>query len=522
MKHTRFFKTMKLAGLVFAAAFASLWAVESSEKIRILIDDIEVVHGQDSEAGRAYQQILTRTIQRMGRFDLITPESIKEKIQIKAKSEAGLELSDADLAKAASLAGAKFLIRARLSEISRSFVFTGDIPHPAIEAKISIRLIDIETVTAIGSLRYRLKNQIGITYPGMIIATYGEFQEKLNFDLKGLLLLQANVKYENGILTLDRGKSTGVTWLTRFKLFRNERMPIENEFGEKAEEVVRIPIGDLRAIRVDSNQSLAEMRRTMGRFSKDMTAIEWNMRNIYAEVSLGFTTFSTVIKSNNIGANSFGEANATSNYFLQIHGTEAAIFDNSRLNLGATKLSPFANFEFGWNQYKIGLFGRINMVLTSPLVSVSLDPGIRLQLIETGLFNLNLNVAGKFGLIGGKIGALEFKSQQSGSSLNHIDTAVFGSSVPLGAYVQMFNFFIGASATANVGFNIDANNRVNLMVGYEYIPDITPKYYLDMPATTLRTLPSFKEVPSAVATAIGNSPVQMSRFLFGLNYSVAF
>lgn len=521
MKQTPSFKSLKSAAIVLLSLLASLWAVESSERIRILIDDIEVVHGEDAEAGRAYQQILTRTIQRMGRFDLITPESIKEKIQIKAKSEAGLDVSDADLAKAASLAGAKFLIRARLSEISRSFVFTGDIPHPAIEAKISIRLIDIESVTAIGSLRYRLKNQIGLTYPGMIIATYGEFQEKLNFDLKGLLLLQAGVKYENGILTMDRGKSTGVTWLTRFKLFRNERMPIENEYGEKSEEVVRIPIGDLRAIRVDSNSSLAEMRRTTGKFSKDMTAIEWNMRNVYAEVSLGFTTFSTVIKSNNIGANTFGETTST-NYFLQIHGTEAAIFDNSRLNLGATKLSPYANLEIGWNQYKIGLFARINGVLTSPLVSVSIDPGIRFQLIETGLFNLNLNVAGKFGLIGGKIGALEFKSQQAGTTLNHIDTSVFGTSVPLGAYINMLNPFIGASATANVGFNIDANNRVNLSVGYEYIPDITPAYYLDLPATTLRSLPSMPAVSSAVAKAIGNSTVQMSRFLFGLNYSVAF
>lgn len=507
----------------------SLPAVESSERVRILLDDIEINRPEDKAYAEEAQAVLRAQIAKIGRFDLMTRESIKAKIKLNAKKEAGLDLTDKEMAEASSLAGAKYMMRARLSDIKQQLITVEKVPLKNAEARITMRLIETETVTSIGVLRYRLvsKGTPLTAWSSMMKATLAEFRSRLSFDLKSLMLIQSAVTSAKGsVVNLDRGKSSGLARLQRYRVYNNVPMKIENEFGEESIENLRMIAGDMRIVKVSETNAIGSMRRYTATFTSNMTAIEWNLRNVHLAMSLGLTTFGVTVPSNRITGSSIWAAGVPAagasytNYWLQVDGTDLPAFAGSRIGIGASRLSPFVNFDIGWGPGKVIILGRINVVATSPLISLTFDPGVRFDLVETGTFNFSLGLNGKVGYFGGRLGSIQF---QPGAFLyNAMPAWGFGTDIALGSSIDIANFIFGGSAQAMFGFNVADNSRISLMAGFEYLPAITPNLSLNVPTTYGSTAKSVP-IPAALSKQImGTDTIPMMRILFGLSYQFLF
>lgn len=528
------FKQLAVFTFISIVTILPLVALTSTEQVRVLLDDIEVNRPEDKEAAALYQATLKTQLASLGRYDLMTKESIKEKLSLKAKADAGLELTDKEMASAASVAGAKYMMRARLSDVKKDKVKMDKLVLNSVEARLTIRLIETETVTSIGVLRYRLsqKGSELASWNELIRNTASELRGRLSFDLKSLMLIQADVtEAKGGVVDLSRGKNTGIAFLQRYRLYNNQRLKIENEYGEEAEEIIRIPAGDMRIIKTDSNTSRGEMRRFLAPFSKDMTAIEWNLRNMHMGVSLGLTTFGVTVASNQLGGNTIdtnrGQGFLNTNYFIQIDGTDNPAYSGSRIGVGASRFSPYVNFDFGWGPGKFILLGRVNVVATSPLISISFDPGFRLDLIETGTVNFSLGVNAKLGYLGGRLGTLQFIGANNFNhyAADYLADLSGNSSVPSGSTIDMVNFFVGASGTATLGFNVSESSRVAISGGYEFIPAVTPKLYFSTPEVYSGTSKaSMKELPADFNPLIfqTSSALTMSRIFFGISYQTMY
>jgi hypothetical protein len=501
----------------------SLPAVESSERVRILLDDIEINRPEDKAYADEAQAVLRAQLAKIGRFDLMTRESIKAKIKLNAKREAGLDLTDKEMAEASSLAGARYMMRARLSDIKQQLITVEKVPLKNAEARITLRLIETETVTSIGVLRYRLvsKGTPLTAWSSMMKATLSEFRSRLSFDLKSLMLIQSGITSAKGsVVSLDRGKSSGLARLQRYRVYNNIPMKIENEFGEESIENLRMIAGDMRIVKVSETNAIGSMRRYTASFTTNMTAIEWNLRNVHLAMSLGLTTFGVSVPSNRIYGSSIGATSVNTNYWLQIDGTDLPAFAGSRIGIGASRLSPFVNFDIGWGPGKVILLARINLVATSPLISLTFDPGVRLDLIETGTFNFSLGLNGKVGYFGGRLGSIQF--QPGYYLMNSMPTWGDAKDIALGSSIDIANFIFGASAQVLFGFNVADNSRISLMAGYDFIPAITPSLSLNVPevyGSTAQSIPFSKSLSTLI---MGTDTLTMHRFLFGFSYQFLF
>ncbi|MBN8216847.1 MAG: hypothetical protein J0L75_09410 [Spirochaetes bacterium] len=503
---------------------ASLSALESSERVRVLIDDIEINRPEDKAYAEKAQAVLQAQLAKMGRYDLMTRESIKAKIKLNAKKDAGLDLTDKELAEASTLAGAKYMMRARLSDVKQQIITLDKLPLKNAEARITVRLIETETVTSIGVLRYRLtaKGSPLASWEGLMASTLAEFRSRLAYDLKSLMLIQADITAaKGGKIEISRGKNSGIAKLQRYRVYNNVPMKIENEYGEEAIENLRMIAGDMRIVKVGETNATGSMRRFTAAFTTNMTAIEWNVRNVHFGFALGLTTFGVNVASTTISGASINTGDSgNTNFYLQIDGTDQAAFAGSRIGIGNSRLSPFVHFDFGWGPGKVVLLGRINVVATSPLATVTFDPGLRFDLIETGAFNFSIGINGKIGYFGGRIGSIQFKA---GDYLyNAMSPRGFGTGVALGSSIDVANFVFGGSAQATVGFNVADNSRLSLMVGYDLMPSITPNLTLNVPTTYGTTSKSVQISADVASMIMGGNTINMQGILFGLSYQFLF
>ena len=508
-------------------AGSPLWAgAESSERFRLLVDDIECAKSEDAAAAPLFQKALLDAVTSLRRFDLITKESLADKIQTKAKGEAGLELTDSEIAKVGQLAGGKFMLRARLSEIRRSIRFIEKIPRRHLEVRLSLRLIDIETVTALGSLPFVLNADEGIEgESGMLQEIVKTFRRQLDFDLKDLLRLRTDqASIQGWTVKIPLGSGMGVTPGMHFQLYTPDTVLMENEYGESVRTPAGRPAGTARIARVFSNESVADLIQVVaGRSAGPVSAVEWNQRGLRIGLQAGLTTFRPNLPSTTLASSNFDKNNT--NYRLKIDGTDSPFFASSRLSLGGSDWTPFLNFDVGYAPGKLEFFGRLNLVFASPLVSWTVDPGIKLHLLETGVVDFSLTANGKIGWLGGKIGSVQFTE---GRYLLNTMTAANallpnGGDLPLGSVLTFGQFLLGAGGQAQVAIALRPGTRLSLLGGYDFLPTLFgPWIFLERPDTLGSSGGGSVALDDKIAAKILTQSIDASRLYFGISYSSLF
>lgn len=508
-------KKLILLPLLFAVLLA-----QESNQITVQIDSFEKSEMVTEQDAQAFQDALIRAIAEQGRFDIITPETLAERLKARTMELAGMAMDDASKLEASKALGTKYIIRLKVSRVKRgTYAFSENIDKRKLTANVIIRVLAVDTATAQGSLAYTLEAEEGALpkdYDSLLLQAASSMAGRLSYDIKDLLPLQAGVSdYSLAKVELDAGKNLGITKNMRFKIYNTQKLAFEDEFGEVIETPIYLPIGDVRVIDVGEEQATARVRNLESSFEEPITALEWNIRNSFFEMSFGLNTFNPVLESKTLYSTNF-DAGADDPYTINLFGTSDENLQAGRLELGDSLLTPFFHMDFGRAKGFIHPFMRVGVNLPSPLVEVSFEPGLKLMLVEKGFFNLQLGGTIRFAAIGGNIGNIEVLDPAP--DYNQVNSKVFGADLPTGTEVRIRDFYLGGAVFTHLGFNLNSSFRGSLTLGYEMAGELEPEYSLEVPETIGNSDDSpIEEIDEKIFGY--DDPISLNRLYFGINFS---
>jgi len=293
------------AAVVLATATTTSFS-QTPEKPRLAIRKIDatpaVMRQADSAGqGNALRQILegsnsllTTTIQRSGRFDIVAREDLPEIIRDQDLSQSGnVDASDAQAARPGGLAGAGYVATVTVDnfqDVVQRAAFAGQFGESAaerrtIQLQATLKIFDSTTGTlrepATITLERTMLNEIlpGVEQQGratnaLIGEATREFATEAANEILNRLAPAKVIAYTMGMATVNRGEGTGIESGQFWELFFPGEAMIDPDTGEDlgAEE---IPVGWARVVSVQPRFSRLQViqdfgvdRGTIARFVK--------------------------------------------------------------------------------------------------------------------------------------------------------------------------------------------------------------------------------------------------------------
>lgn len=300
-------RVARLVGVFLVGMVASIAVAQSPQKPRLAIRKIDATPAAMRQAEAAGQanvlrqilegsnSLLTTTIQRSGRFDIVAREDLAEIIKEQDLAESGnVDVSDPQAARPGRLAGAGYVATVTVDnfqDVTSRANFAGQFGEEASER----RTIQIQaTLKIFESTTGTLKEPATITFersalddvlPGVqqqgratnaLIGTVTrEFASEAANEILNRLAPAKVIAYTMGVATINRGEGTGIEPGQFWELFFPGEAMIDPDTGENlgSEE---IPVGWAKVVSVQPKFSRIQViqdfgidRGTIARFVKD-------------------------------------------------------------------------------------------------------------------------------------------------------------------------------------------------------------------------------------------------------------
>ncbi len=300
-------RVARLVGVFLVGMVASIAVAQSPQKPRLAIRKIDATPAAMRQAEAAGQanvlrqilegsnSLLTTTIQRSGRFDIVAREDLAEIIKEQDLAESGnVDVSDPQAARPGRLAGAGYVATVTVDnfqDVTSRANFAGQFGEEASER----RTIQIQaTLKIFDSTTGTLKEPATITFersalddvlPGVqqqgratnaLIGTVTrEFASEAANEILNRLAPAKVIAYTMGVATINRGEGTGIEPGQFWELFFPGEAMIDPDTGENlgSEE---IPVGWAKVVSVQPKFSRIQViqdfgidRGTIARFVKD-------------------------------------------------------------------------------------------------------------------------------------------------------------------------------------------------------------------------------------------------------------
>ncbi len=300
-------RVARLVGVFLVGMVASIAVAQSPQKPRLAIRKIDATPAAMRQAEAAGQanvlrqilegsnSLLTTTIQRSGRFDIVAREDLAEIIKEQDLAESGnVDVSDPQAARPGRLAGAGYVATVTVDnfqDVTSRANFAGQFGEEASER----RTIQIQaTLKIFDSTTGTLKEPATITFersalddvlPGVqqqgratnaLIGTVTrEFASEAANEILNRLAPAKVIAYTMGVATINRGEGTGIEPGQFWELFFPGEAMIDPDTGENlgSEE---IPVGWAKVVSVQPKFSRIQViqdfgidRGTIARFAKD-------------------------------------------------------------------------------------------------------------------------------------------------------------------------------------------------------------------------------------------------------------
>jgi len=282
-----------IVAFVLAATTAAF--AQSSDKPRLAIRKIDATPSAMRQAENAGQanvlrqilegsnSLLTTTIQRSGRFEIVARENLAEIIREQDLAESGnMNVSDSQAARPGRLAGAGFIATVTVDnfqDVKQQADFAGHFGETAterrtIQLQATLKIFDSTTGTlresATITLERSTQNEIlpGVEQTGRSTnALVGEatrhFAAEAANEILNRLAPAKVVAYTMGMATLNRGEGTGIKSGQFWKLFFPGDAMFDPDTGENLG-VEEIPVGWGRVVSVHSRFSRLQVIQDFG------------------------------------------------------------------------------------------------------------------------------------------------------------------------------------------------------------------------------------------------------------------